>query len=472
MLFNSWVFLPFLLIVLCLYYAQRLRMQNLMLLVASYVFYAAWDWRFLALLWISTIVDYVVGKRMHASRAPGQRKAYLLISCLVNLGILGFFKYFNFFIDSAASLMSSVGWEAHATHLNILLPVGISFYTFQTMSYTIDIYRGKLEPCRNLVTFALFVAFFPQLVAGPIERASRLLPQLAEPRKVSSDHLVSGGWLILWGLFKKVVVADNLASVVDGVFATGGDTSGLSCLLAIYAFAYQIYCDFSGYSDIARGVAKLMGIELMVNFNLPYLSRSPAEFWHRWHISLSTWLRDYLYIPLGGNRLGSWLTYRNLALTMLLGGLWHGAAWNFVIWGAYHGGLLAVHRFLTRDRNTPLMGWCPSRIRGISSCVVMFHLVCFGWLLFRAPDMGVVAGFVHSIATNFTMTADAAEMLFPVLAFPLALWAIEIWAQNRDDPRTCAGWYWGMGPLVVSLLIAALWLVAAPVGGEFIYFQF
>ena len=297
-----------------------------MLLVASYAFYGAWDWRFLGLIVLSTVVDYVVGMSLAATGDPRRRQFLVTASIVANLGILGLFKYAGFFAKSLVGLGASLGVEIPAFALDVVLPVGISFYTFQTLSYTIDIYRGTLKPTRRFLDFALFVAFFPQLVAGPIERASRLLPQVLQPRHVTWEKFGSGSWLILWGLFKKVVIADNLAFLVNAVYATDASPTGWQVVAGTVAFAWQIYCDFSGYSDIARGLARLMGFELMVNFNLPYAARSPADFWRRWHISLSTWLRDYLYIPLGGNQGGALRTYRNLGLTMLLGGLWHGAA--------------------------------------------------------------------------------------------------------------------------------------------------
>jgi alginate O-acetyltransferase complex protein AlgI len=472
LLFNSWVFLPFILAVLGLYHSVRFRAQNVVLLIASYVFYGAWDWRFLFLIWLSTIVDFFVGRSLHRTTDLGRRKLLLGVSCVANLGMLGFFKYCNFFIDNAVSVLAALGVNVDPVHLSIVLPVGISFYTFQTMSYTIDIYRGKISPCNQFLDFALFVAFFPQLVAGPIERASSLLPQITLPRRTSFDQLYSGAWLVLWGLFKKVVIADNLGIVVDRVFETGGDANGIVCLLAIYAFAYQIYCDFSGYSDIARGIAKLLGIELMRNFNIPYFAQNPADFWHRWHISLSTWLRDYLYIPLGGSRGSEGKTYRNLAVTMLLGGLWHGAAWNFVFWGAYHGGLLAGHRWLTKSVRSPVLHAASGRITRLGRCVFMFHLTCIGWLLFRAPNMDVVVRFFGRIVTDFVVTSDLVETLFPVLFYPSMLWVIEFWIRNEDDPRSKLGWNYGIGAVTTTLLFVLTWILAAPSGADFIYFQF
>lgn len=388
MFFNSVQFLVFFLIVLGAYWAMSRKPQNIFLLVASYVFYGAWDWRFLSLILLSTLVDYYVGAKLHASDNTSVRKRYLAISVIVNLAILGFFKYFNFFAGSLQDLVGVFGFQLSAFSLDIVLPVGISFYTFQTMSYTIDIYKGKLEPSKSFLDFALFVAFFPQLVAGPIERAVNLLPQMYNKRKFDFDQFGGGVYLIVWGLFKKVVIADNLAVTVDQIFSKSGGFYDGEVLIGVLYFAFQIYCDFSGYSDIARGVAKTLGFELMVNFRLPYIARNPSDFWLRWHISLSSWLRDYLYIPLGGNRYGNLMTYRNLILTMLLGGLWHGAAWNFVVWGFFHGAILAGHKRYTELREK----WFGPAKKdatwwGIAlSVTIMFAFTLYGWLLFRASS--------------------------------------------------------------------------------------
>ncbi len=464
--FDSWTFAVFALVVFPLYYVLPLRPQNLMLLAASYVFYGAWDPRFLLLIVLSTIVDFFVGKALGKAQGGRARRGLLALSVAVNLGILGVFNYFNFFAASAASALGALGYEASFVDLSIVLPVGISFYTFQTMSYTIDIYRGSLKPTRNFFDFALFVAYFPQLVAGPIERASRLLPQIAKERRPSSGQMREGAWLVLLGLFKKVVLADNLGILVDAAFG-GGQASGFSCLLAVYAFAYQIYCDFSGYSDIARGLAKLMGIELMKNFDRPYVARSPREFWQRWHISLSTWLRDYLYIPLGGNRGSEFATGRNLMITMLLGGLWHGAAWTFVLWGLYQGVILIGHRVLSR-------WWTPgeSTASVFVQRVVMFHFICFGWLIFRATSMEQIGMFLSSIVTDFTLDTLSSQLAFHLFALAGLLWFIETLSKNEDDPSTFPGWSGLVGPTLVSLLLLAIVVLAAPGGRAFIYFQF
>ena len=359
MVFNSVTFAVFLPIVLGLYYVLNRRYQNLWLLAASCVFYGWWDSRFLALLAFSTVVDFYCAKKIAETEEDRRRKAYLLVSLISNLGILGFFKYFNFFVESTETALATIGWNVAAPVLQIVLPIGISFYTFQAISYTIDVYRRTIPPSRDFVAFALSVCYFPHLVAGPIQRASFLLPQLEAERRVRWVHIREGAGLIVFGLFKKVGVADAIAPMVDLRFANPELYGWADLLFALYLFAIQIYCDFSGYSDIARGTSKLFGIELMLNFDHPYFSRSITEFWRRWHISLSTWLREYLYIPLGGNRGGAWKTYRNLIVTMLLGGLWHGANWTFVIWGGLHGLYLAFHKMLL-DRRVGLAR--PSKI--------------------------------------------------------------------------------------------------------------
>ncbi len=462
MVFSSWQFLAFAAIVYPLYYALPHRWQNRMLLVASYVFYGAWDYRFLALLLISTVVDHVAAHRIADSPDQRTRKGWLTLSLVANLGMLAFFKYFNFFIESATTGLTALGVETTPLRLHIVLPVGISFYTFQTLSYTIDVYRRKLEPAPSVLDFALFVAYFPQLVAGPIERATHLLPQILKPRRFNMAMLHEGVWLISWGLFKKAVIANNLAIVVDRTFATGSVATGGEYLIAIYAFAFQIYCDFSGYSDMARGLAALMGIDLMVNFNHPYSATSPRDFWRRWHISLSTWLRDYLYIPLGGNRGRRWQVYRALIITMLLGGMWHGAKWTFVVWGLYHGLLLALHRWMTTDR-----GWSmpDTRANRMVARVVMFHLVCLGWLVFRADSMAqvwtVLASFTEGVALG-ALALKAAAVLVPV---SIALWF-------GDSMRARAATPIGPRLAVVGALWLAVSLLPPSIGQPFIYFQF
>jgi alginate O-acetyltransferase complex protein AlgI len=470
-LFNSWLFPPFLLVVLGLYYALGRRGQNAMLLVASYAFYACWDWRFLGLLLVSTAVDWTLANLIAREPTRAGAKRWVAASVTINLCFLGFFKYFNFFVDSADALLRAVGLAGFERHLDVVLPVGISFYTFQSISYIVDVYRGEVAPARNPLDFALFVAFFPHMVAGPIMHSRDLLPQMQNPRHPSWVQIRSGLWLMLWGFFKKMVIADNLAAIVGMVYDQPADTAvtGAAVLVATYAFAYQIYCDFSGYTDIARGVAKLMGFELMLNFRQPYLALDPPDFWRRWHLSLSTWLRDYLYIPLGGNRGGRLLTYRNLVLTMLLGGLWHGAAWNFVLWGAFHGLLLVAHRLLVDE-------WRLFRIdgpvaRGVAR-VVMFHLVCYGWLLFRAQSFDQIRSFTGALLGGLGGFAALGVLPAALALLAATLWTVELWVRNADDPRASPGWHLGLGPLACSLLLLSIVLLTPGDTRSFIYFQF
>jgi len=479
MAFNSFAFALFLPTVLGIYWLLRRwpRVQNAILLAASYLFYGYWDWRFLSLLLISTVVDYTVALRVERELrvAGGVRTAaarrWITLSLATNLGILGFFKYFNFFTDSFAALLSSVGVQADPLYLNIILPVGISFYTFQTLSYTVDVYRGAMEPTRRFFDFALYVAFFPQLVAGPIERAKTLLPQILAPRRFDPTQFSDGVQLIFWGLFKKVFVADNLAPFVNEVFASP-DPTGFQVVMAVYAFAFQIYCDFSGYSDIARGCAKCLGMELMVNFRYPYVAVNPSDFWRRWHISLSTWLRDYLYISLGGNRRGEWMTYRNLSLTMLLGGLWHGATWLFVLWGAYQGLLLVVHRavapILERNRvGAGLPGWL---VRA-GKVVLMFQFVCVGWLIFRGESLGQIGGMLQALVTWSGPVEWSAAL--PLLQFALPLVLLEaVIGGSRKEGLHRVGWLPSPARAAAYGVMFYLFAFHGAAAQTFIYFQF
>ncbi|HVS64977.1 MAG TPA: MBOAT family protein [Thermoanaerobaculia bacterium] len=385
MIFTELRFLAFFVAALAAYWALPAnRPRKVWLLLMSYVFYAAWDWRFLSLIWISTLVDYLVGIALGRTERAGRRRALLIASLTVNLGMLGFFKYFGFFVDSAAGLGALLGFTLHRSTLEIVLPVGISFYTFQTLSYSIDVYRRKIEPARNLLDLALFVGFFPQLVAGPIVRAADFLPQLARIRRWTAVRAAPHLTLFLLGFVKKACISDNVAPSVDAYFATPQAYDAASAWIAVLLYAIQIYCDFSGYSDMAIASAGLLGYDLGPNFRHPYVAASPREFWQRWHISLSTWLRDYLYIPLGGSRRGELATHRNLMITMLLGGLWHGAAWNFVLWGAIHGVALSAHRVWGR--------WRGERVRrtalAVAAGVALTQAwVCLGWIFFRAHDL-------------------------------------------------------------------------------------
>ncbi len=396
MIFTTPEFVVFGLLFFTVYAALPERGRKAWLLFASYWFYGSWNAKFLLLIAGSTVLDFYVGRRLAATEDPRLRKRLVTLSVVANLGALGFFKYFNFFVDSAGHLLRAAGLDVSPGVLEIVLPVGISFYTFQTMSYTIDIYRQQLEPTDSLLDFALFVSFFPQLVAGPIERASHLLPQVVELTKARAD--LSGLGLIALGVFKKAVIADNVAVLVDAAYADPSGAHPAALWLATYAFAIQIYCDFSGYSDIAIGLGRLLGLEIIENFRSPYAAAGPSELWRRWHISLSSWLRDYLYIPLGGNRGGWWHIRRNLLLTMLLGGLWHGAAWNFVLWGAWHGLLLIAFRprWLMALGERLEAGWTriPSQI---VRRLLFFHLVCVGWALFRATSLADCAALMRKM---------------------------------------------------------------------------
>jgi alginate O-acetyltransferase complex protein AlgI len=390
MLFNTLAFWLFFAVVFAAYLCLPRRAQNVWLLLASYFFYAFWDWRFVGLLLLSTSTDWGLGNLIAREKTKEGARRWVAASVALNLTYLGFFKYFNFFVESASAFAQALGFTGVDLALRVILPVGISFYTFQSISYIVDVYRGEIAPAKDPLDFALFVAFFPHMVAGPIMHSRDLLPQMQNPRTVRWDEVMSGFHLAMWGLFKKVVVADNLAVIANAVFAREmGFRPGVMHLGAL-AFAFQIYCDFSGYTDIARGVARMMGFRLMDNFHHPYFATCFTDFWRRWHLSLSTWLRDYLYVPLGGNRFGSFNTYRNLLLTMVLGGLWHGAHWKFVIWGAYQGVWLVLERAIGGRRLVTdwwTAGGFVSRVVWIARVLVTFHFVCLGWIIFRCESV-------------------------------------------------------------------------------------
>ncbi|MEA2235525.1 MAG: alginate O-acetyltransferase complex protein AlgI [Thermoanaerobaculia bacterium] len=389
MLFNSWAFLIFLPVFAACYWATGGVARLWVMLIGSLIFYAWWDWRFVFLVLFSALVDYSIGILLENETDDHRRHRLIVMSVAVNLGLLGFFKYFNFFVTSAGELLSALGLRVQSNTLAIVLPVGISFYVFKTMSYTIDVYR-RTEPAeRSLLKFTTFVVFFPELVAGPIVRASRMLPQMKHDHKFSYERTLSATTLILSGYVRKVVIADSLAPLVDVRFANPAAHSALSLLLGVYLYAFQIYCDFSGYSNIAIGLARFFGFDFGINFDRPYFSRSFSEFWTRWHISLSSWLRDYLYIPLGGNRGSTFAVYRNLMLTMLLGGLWHGANWTFVAWGGLHGFYLMMQRLLgPRYERLRSLLRIPSILSDAFLVVLVFHLTCLSWVFFRAPTFG------------------------------------------------------------------------------------
>ena len=465
MLFPSLVFLLFLVAVAAAVHVAPSRpVRQWILLGASYYFYAYWDWRFTGLLAFSTAVDFLVAKRIAASTQPGPRFRWLTVSLACNLGLLGFFKYTDFLLRSASVLAGQPVLPELVGR--VILPVGISFFTFQTLSYTIDVYRGTLEPTDSLREFALYVAFFPQLVAGPIVRAADFLPQLQEA-SLPTPRRLWGLKRFVMGMFKKVVVADRLAVFVDVVFAHPAVFDGFTTWFAVGSYAIQIYCDFSGYSDMAIGIAGMLGYEFLENFDHPYVSTTITEFWRRWHISLSSWLRDYLYIPLGGNRAGTARTYRNLMLTMLLGGLWHGAAWNFVLWGAVHGVALAVHRV----QAGAMAGWALARSRlwRFLGWLVTMVVVLVAWVLFRAPTFAA-AGTV--VRTMFTAPGGLRWFYVPALIGPLFLLLSHgrtlvgcetRWEDREDD-------FWSR--TVLCALIWAILLFRERSANPFIYFQF
>jgi D-alanyl-lipoteichoic acid acyltransferase DltB (MBOAT superfamily) len=383
-------------------------------------------------------MDFCLGNLVAAAPEGASRQRYVWISVIVNLSLLGLFKYYNFFVHEVTDALNDLGLSVSLPFVELILPVGISFYTFQSMSYVFDIARGVTRPATDFWNFALYVSFFPHLVAGPIMRSGAkgqdelgrgLLKQLEVPRTWLEGNFATGLYFILLGLFKKVVIGDNMASIVDMIFEKDTSTlTGPECLAGVYGFAWQIYADFSGYSSIAQGIAKWMGIDLMNNFKVPYLAMSPSEFWSRWHISLSTWLRDYLYIPLGGNRRGLAVTYRNLMITMVLGGLWHGANWTFLLWGCFHGALLCIYRLFSWGESIP------TTLAGRAwRVVLMFHFVCFGWLLFRAKDLSQVVAFTHLLLTDFQMTPVAMSMLALTAFYTLPLFLFEIWVDSRKD---------------------------------------
>jgi D-alanyl-lipoteichoic acid acyltransferase DltB (MBOAT superfamily) len=446
-----------------------------MLLVASYVFYGSWDWRFLFLIALSTCVDFFVGSRMFQHPDDRVRRRLLFVSLATNLSLLGVFKYFNFFSDSFAALMAGLGLQVNTMTLEVILPVGISFYTFQTLSYTIDIYRKQLEPEENFTNFALFVAFFPQLVAGPIERASRLLPQIRSRRTLTRQGVQSGLWMIFWGFFLKLFMADNLAGMVESVYGAESAQSGVSIWLASYGFAYQVLGDFAGYSFIATGLASLLGIHLTTNFLFPFFATSVAGIWRNWHITLSTWLRDYLYISLGGGRGRTLRVYLNLMLTMSLGGLWHGAAWNYVVWGVFNGFLLAGDRALEPYMKAvlrPLEG-LSSRLVTFIRVSVVFHLFILGLVWFRSQSLGHAVEFFREMFFGLGMPSQSEWVAGSELAFYCWLAVAVLLLQQRNrEVRSIDGIPTSLRVPLIVLMVYSLVVWGNYRGTEFIYFQF
>ena len=488
MLFNSFVFILFLPVVFGSYWliccpkanedvsSTRLWLQNLLIVIASYVFYGWWDWKFLLLISFTSLWAWGSGLLLEkCGDSAAKRKAVVAGALIVNLGILGFFKYYNFFLDNAVALLNAMGFEAHPSSLKIILPVGISFYTFQALSYVIDVYRRDVKPTRDVVAFLAFVSFFPQLVAGPIERATNLLPQFLKPRHFDYALAVEGCRQMLWGFFKKVLVADCCAGVANGIFEADDPTS-ISLWVGVFCFTFQIYGDFSGYSDIAIGCSKLFGIRLMRNFNMPYFSRDIAEFWRRWHISLTTWFRDYLYIPLGGSRCGKWKKIRNTFVIFLVSGFWHGANWTYIAWGAFHAACFLplllggknrryVTDYVAQGRRVPSL----HEFRGMA---LTFLVVVIGWTLFRAPDIATAGSWLTEMLTfsDFAVRhgtgIGAVKSVFVPL---LSMLVIEWFNRGRDIPLLPRNrWLrWGIYYVVIVLM---LFYRAKP--EEFIYFQF
>jgi len=453
MSFASIQFLIFLPLVFSIYYVRpTIRWQNAVSVLASYYFYGWWDYRFCALLFSTSALDYWLGARIAKTDRPAARRTLLILSLVSNLGLLGFFKYYNFFVSSLVLALNKAGVHINTLLLNVILPAGISFYTFQSLSYTIDIYRGRLKSNRDFLAYLGFVSFFPHLVAGPIQRASYLLPQFTRLRSFSYNDAVSGCRLILWGFFKKVAVADNLARVVDSAYSTPASQSAGHLSLATVCFAFQIYCDFSGYSDIATGVSRLFGIELSRNFAYPYFSQSIADFWRRWHISLSTWFRDYVFIPLGGSHCERGTRVRNIVVTFLLSGLWHGAAWTFLFWGALHALYMIPRQWKGTEGATPNLrvpspnSTLGSQLKACVQVLTTFMLVCVGWVLFRARDLASAGIIYQKIATGVFSAGFFHELAATIITWHKAfivlggLLVIEWTCRTRWNPLEMPSW--------------------------------
>ncbi len=475
MLFNSFDFAIFFGIFVVLYFAlrSRVRYQNLLLLAGSLLFYGWWDYRFLALILAISAGTYVAGKFITNSEDERARKLWLIGAIIFNLTFLGFFKYFDFFVESTADVLTFFGLAANIHVLGILLPIGISFYVFEAVSYLVDIYRRHTEPAKRYTDFLLFLAFFPHLIAGPIMRAKQLLPQIEAPRIVTAALFHEGTYLFLWGLFKKVFVADNLGKfIVDPAFASG-DLTGFGYMIALYAFGFQIYADFSGYTDMARGIARWLGFDLPLNFDAPYFSRNPSDFWRRWHITLSNWYRDYVYIPLGGNRGGVWKTCLNLILTMLLAGLWHGASWTYVVWGGYQGLLLAGHRlWVALNERSSSIKRVTALFGTAGAIILMLQATMIGWLPFRAQSFEQVRDIGSAILFNFAPNATPLMPLLMLIFFSAILLIAEFFQYRLKTPFIL--WNASLPLRVFAYLLAVYSILVFGVlaGAQFIYFQF
>ena len=483
MLFNSLDFAIFLPIVFLLYWfvvQKNLKLQNALIVVASYVFYGWWDWRFLSLIIFSTVVDYLIGQKLRTEEKQSKRKVLLWTSIIVNLGFLGFFKYYNFFLENFVDVFSLFGMQINANSLNIILPVGISFYTFQTLSYTIDVYRKKLEPTKDFMAFSAFVCFFPQLVAGPIERATNLLPQFYKKRTFEYHKAVDGMRQILWGLFKKLVIADNCANFANQIFNNSADMNGSTLVLGAIFFTFQIYADFSGYSDIAIGTSRLFGFDLKQNFATPYFSRDIAEFWRRWHISLSTWFRDYLYIPLGGSRGGTWMKVRNTFAIFLVSGFWHGANWTFIIWGALNA-IYFLPLLLTNNNRKNLGVVAEGKLfpsfRELFAMLTTFMLTVFAWIFFRSEDLNHAFSYIGGIFSknilsipSFEGRMDALITMVLISIFLLIEWLGRNGKYGIEQTLISNNIY--IRVFIYFLLVNMILLYTKNGSQAFIYFQF
>lgn len=481
MLFNSFSFAIFLPIVFFVYWFvanRNLKLQNLLMMIASYYFYACWDYRFLFLLIFSTLLDYFTGIKMQESKTGRMKKFWFWLSIIVNLGFLGVFKYYNFFAESFASLLSVFGLQTNFVVLKVILPVGISFYTFHGLSYVIDIYKGRILPERNFIDYSLFVSFFPLLVAGPIERATHLLPQIKKKRNFNYEQAVDGLRQILWGLFKKIVIADNCAQYANLIFNNSSDYSGSTLILGALFFTFQIYGDFSGYSDIALGTARLFGIDLLKNFAYPYFSRDIAEFWRRWHISLSSWFRDYLYVPLGGSKGGLWMKVRNTFIIFLVSGFWHGANWTFIVWGCLNAIYFLPLMVLNLNRNnieTVAQGRIFPSVKEVLGITITFTLTVFAWIFFRAENLTHAFSYINEIFTTSTISIPQVEIkayfvLFVVLVFMMVEWFGREYnygigfLKNQNSPFVRYSAYY--------IILIVIFILGNFIENEFIYFQF
>ncbi|MCD9855259.1 MBOAT family protein [Epilithonimonas sp. JDS] len=484
MLFNSLHFAIFLPVVFIFYWFftnKNLKLQNALLLVSSYFFYACWDWRFMFLLLFSTLLDYITGLKMQDSKTQNQKRFWFWLSIIINLGFLGVFKYYNFFAASFAQSVSHLGWEISPLMLNVVLPVGISFYTFHGLSYVIDIYKNRIKAERNFVDYAVFVSFFPLLVAGPIERATHLLPQIKKKRTFDYSKAANGLRQILWGLFKKIVIADNCAVFANQIFNNSEDMSGSTLVLGALFFTFQIYGDFSGYSDIALGTARLFGVELLRNFAFPYFSRDIAEFWRRWHISLSSWFKDYLYIPLGGSSGGNWMRIRNTFIIFVVSGFWHGANWTFIVWGFLNALFILPSIIMKTNRNhigIVAKGRLLPSMKELVQMILTFSLTVFAWIFFRAVNIdhaiSYIAGiFKPSLFTlpKFDLMENVTSTIILIVIFLLIEW------QGRENQYAIQG----IGKVnsksirwisYIIILLAIYFYGNFGENVEFIYFQF